>query len=187
MSADPDAPERVVPILLYDGGCAVCRSIGQWVGAAALVVPPGQGIVAQPVGDDPAALRRLNPTLGIWDAYAVVHVIMPDSSMKTGGEAVAEVLRRLPATRWLAGCFSFSVLGVRPFQMILNLAYNILDDIRPLLGCDSCGRSRPWVQPFARLAAWLRSLGKQMPTAQPALHFRPLPATTQVRVPPNGL
>ena len=63
--------------------------------------------------------------------------------MKLGGEAVAEVLRRLPATRWLAGCLGFRVFGIRPFQEIVDFSCRVLDDVRPILGCDSCGRSKP--------------------------------------------
>jgi hypothetical protein len=58
----------------------------------------------------------------IWDAYATIRLLMPDGSMKLGGEAVAEVLRRLPPTKWLAHSFSLSILGVRPFQALLNKA-----------------------------------------------------------------
>jgi len=174
-------PETVAPILLYDGGCAICRRIGHWVGASAPGCSGRPSIVARPVGDDPIELRRLNAKLDIWDAYAVVHVIMPDGSMKTGGEAVAEVLRRLPSTRWLAGCLAVGVLGVRPFQMILNLAYTVLDDVRPLLGCESCGRSRPWVRPVERLANWVKSLRGHASTSKSGLHFAPLAAAGEPR------
>ena len=173
MNAGGSAPATIVPILLYDGGCAVCRRIGRWVSASASGNPGGSGIIARPVGDDPASLRRLNPGLDIWDAYAVVHVIMPDGSMKTGGEAVAEVLRRLPATRWFTGCLAVEVFGVRPFQAMLNLAYRVLDDVRPLLGCDSCGRSRPWVRPVERLVAWMRSRRGSAPTSDSGPHVTP--------------
>ena len=181
MSADSIGQIPSAPILLYDGGCATCCRIGQWVSASAGKSSGQSGIISRPVGDDPAALRRLNPTLDIWDAYAVVHVIMPDGSMKLGGEAVAEVLRRLPSTRWLARCFGLTVLGTRPFQLMLNLAYAILDDIRPLLGCDSCGRTRPWVRPFERALKWAKNpLGKP-PQPRPVLHFTPLPAVRSAR------
>ncbi len=165
------------PVLLYDGGCAVCRSIGQWVSASASAKDDRPTIIARPIGNDPAALRKLNPELDIWDAYAVVHVVMPDGSMKTGGEAVAEVLRRLPATRWATGCLGLRMSGVRPFQKTLDLAYNVLDDIRPLLGCESCGRSRPWVRNLEGAAAWVKSSFRgQPPASKPALHFAPLAA-----------
>ena len=58
----------------------------------------------------------LNPDLDIWDAYATIHVLMPDGSMKLGGEAVAEVLRDLRNTKWFAWIFAVSMFGFRPFQ-----------------------------------------------------------------------
>ncbi len=176
---------NAVPVLLYDGGCQVCTRIGNWVSASARGNAGRQSIIAQPVGNDPAALRRLNPGLDIWQAYTVVHVIMPDGTMKTGGEAVAEVLRRLPATRWFSGCFTLGVLGVRPFQMGLNVAYRLLDDVRPLLGCDSCGHSRSWVRPFERLAAWAQSFFSTQQAKSP-LHFAPLAAPNRAPARPKS-
>jgi len=64
--------------------------------------------------------------------------------MKLAGEAVAEVLRNLPSTRWFTWTFGVNVFGVRPFQAILNLAYAILADVRPVFGCESCGTPSPW-------------------------------------------
>ena len=170
---DGDGLKCLAPILLYDGGCATCSRIAQWVRRSASRAPGEPQIVVRPVGDDPDELRRLNPGLDIWDAYAVSHVIMPDGSMKLGGEAVAEVFRRLPGTRWFASCFGFGLFGVRPFQVALNLAYKVLDDVRPLLGCESCGRSKPWVRPFAWLARSVSRRTKAEPSRQ-TLHFRSL-------------
>ena len=81
--------------------------------------------------------RALNPDLDIWEAYATIHVLMPDGSMKRGGEAVAEVFRALPATKWFTPLFSLSVFGARPFQIVLDGGYTLLADVRPLLGCES--------------------------------------------------
>jgi hypothetical protein len=105
----------------------------------------------------------------------VIHVIMPDGSMKIGGEAVAEVLRCLPRLKWMTPCFDLKVLGVRPFQKILNLAYLILDDIRPILGCESCGRSKFWVRPIERLSKWAKIFGGKDRKSGAHLHFKPLP------------
>ena len=73
-------------------------------------------IIERPIGNDPELLRSLNPDLDIWDAYATIHVLMPDGSMRLGGEAVAEVLRNLPSTKWFTGTFAISVFWVPPFQ-----------------------------------------------------------------------
>ena len=72
-----DDQRRLVPFLLYDRGYATYSRIAQWVRRSASGGSGTPQIVVRPVGDDPAELRRLNPELDIWDAYAVSHVIMP--------------------------------------------------------------------------------------------------------------
>jgi predicted DCC family thiol-disulfide oxidoreductase YuxK len=150
-------PKQTKPILLYDGECGVCRHVAHWVEKSARSKSGETSIVLMPVGEDPDALKLINPNLTIWDAYATNYLIMPDASMKTGGEAVAEVFRILPNTKWFAGCFALSIFGYRPFQMMLNWGYAILDDIRPVFGCESCGTPSLWVRPFAATAKWLSS------------------------------
>ena len=146
-----------VPILLFDDECRVCRRLAAWVTRAALRGSNG-ALVVRPIGNDPDELRQLDPNLDIWEAYATIHVLMPDGSMKLGGEAIAQVLRSLPNTRWFSGLFGWRVLGIRPFQQLLNVAYLILADVRPLLGCESCGTKSAWV----RSIRWLMSLPKML-------------------------
>jgi hypothetical protein len=74
------------PILLFNDECAVCRLIARWVQKSAARQIGGPPIIVRPIGDDPIALRALNPSLDIWDAYANIHLLMPDGSMKTNGE-----------------------------------------------------------------------------------------------------
>lgn len=145
-------PERPKPILLFNDHCAVCRRIAGWVIASDAKNARGSQLDERPIGDDPDALRALHPDLDIWDAYDTVHVLMPDGSMKVDGEAVAEVLRHLPATRWFTPVFDLSLLGWRPFQSVLNIAYAALDDIRPAFGCESCGHGPPW---WAKPIEWM--------------------------------
>jgi hypothetical protein len=76
-----------IPILLFNGECAVCRSIARWVKTSAEKTPGGVRILEQPIGDDPDVLQVLHPGLDIWDAYETIHILMPDGSMKLGGEA----------------------------------------------------------------------------------------------------
>ncbi len=131
------------PILLYNGECAVCTRIAAWVRASA----HGTSVIdLRPIGDDPAALARLNPHLDIWDAYEIVHLVMPDGSMKTGGAAVVEVLRTLPNTRWSRGLFALHVGAIRPAAWIVDAGYTTLAEIRPLLGCASCGSTNAVVR-----------------------------------------
>jgi len=137
------------PILLFNDECGVCRFIAKWVKKSALGESENSGIVVRPIGEDPKELRGLNPHLNIWEAYATIHMLMPDGSMKLGGEAVAEVFRNLPNTKWFAGSFKVRIFGLRPFQTILNVAYDILAYVRPLFGCESCGTPSIWMRPIA--------------------------------------
>jgi predicted DCC family thiol-disulfide oxidoreductase YuxK len=146
---------RPEPILLFNDECGVCRSIAGWVRRS----KRGRELLdVRPIGDDPEALRRLDARLAIWDAYATIHLLMPDGSTKRGGEAVAEVLRRLPNTKWFSGLFALSVLGGRPFQELLDLGYAALSDVRPLFGCESCGAPSVWVRPIAGPLLWAKAL-----------------------------
>lgn len=163
------------PILLFDGECAVCRYIGRWVQKSSRSKSDEASIVERPIGDDPEELRSLNPQLDIWDAYATIHVLMPDGSMKLGGEAVAEVLRNLPNTRWFAWLFSVGAFGFRPFQTILNVGYVALADVRPLLGCESCGTSNVLVRSLASRIKWAKSRFAKSRHDTSGPHFTPTP------------
>jgi predicted DCC family thiol-disulfide oxidoreductase YuxK len=170
------SPIATKPILLYNDECAVCRTIARWVQAYGSSAGREMRVDVKPIGDDPAALRALNPALGIWDAYETIHLLMPDGSMKTGGEAVAEVFRDLPNTRWFTWTLSIGVIGVRPFQAVLDLGYMLLSDVRPLFGCESCGTTNPAVATIRRTFA--RAMGLFGKKPHPSPHFTPAP--------PNG-
>lgn len=157
------------PILLYNDECSVCRHIAAWVQRSAQTKRGEVTITALPIGDDPERLHVLSPSLDIWDAYATVHVLMPDGSMKLGGEAVAEVLRRLPTTHWFARTFSVDIFGFLPFQVLLNLAYVVLDDLRPILGCESCGRPSLLPRPVHWMVQLVRT-GHVAPSGQFSFH-----------------
>jgi predicted DCC family thiol-disulfide oxidoreductase YuxK len=165
------------PILLFNDECAVCRRIGIWVQKSAQSKSGETSIAVRPIGDDPDALRSLNPSLDIWDAYETIHVLMPDGSMKLGGDAVAEVLRNLHNTSWFASSFAVSIFGFRPFQMVLNLAYTVLADVRPLFGCESCGTSSFWVRSIGRIVKWTKAMFGQ--SYHPSSHFTPRSATVR--------
>jgi predicted DCC family thiol-disulfide oxidoreductase YuxK len=161
------------PILLFNDECAVCLRIGHWVRKSAQSKPGESTIIVRPIGDDPEALRSLHPDLDIWDAYETIHVLMPDGSMKLGGEAVAEVLRNLPNTKWFAFGFSVRIFGFRPFQMVLNVAYAILSDVRPLFGCESCGTTSLWVRSIGRIVKWTNAMFGKNPHPSPHFTSRP--------------
>lgn len=127
----------------------------------------------------------LNPDLDIWDAYATIHVLMPDGSMKLGGD-VAEVLRDLPNTKWFAWIFAITIFGFRPFQMILNMAYAILSDVRPLLGCESCGTPSFWLRPIGWMIKWPKAIFGESRHPSPTPHFTSLSTTGRRPLPASG-
>jgi predicted DCC family thiol-disulfide oxidoreductase YuxK len=172
-------PEPNKPILLFDGECGVCRRIARWVEKSETGKSGDKSIIERPIGDDPEALRLLNPDLDIWDAYATIHLLMPDGSMKLGGEAVAEVLRHLPGTQWFTWTFAFSVFGFRPFQAILDLAYTILADIRPIFGCESCGTPSLWIKPIRWTIKQAEAAFAEGHRTKRSPHFTPLSATAR--------
>ena len=172
-------------IVLFNDECGVCRRIAHWVEKSAQRKSGETSIVLRPIGDDPDALRALNPNLDIWDAYATIHVLMPDGSMKLGGEAVAETLRNLPNCRWFTWTFTANIFGFRPFQMALNLAYKILADARPLFGCESCGTPGIWLRPIHWVVQRAKGLSKQSRPRNSTPHLTPLLARAHLAPSPG--
>jgi predicted DCC family thiol-disulfide oxidoreductase YuxK len=183
------APGRTAtPILLFDDECAVCRRMAQWVRWVARGPAGVPTIDVRAIGEDPEALRRLDPTLDIWKVYAKSHLLMPDGSILIAGEAVAEVLRRSPGMAWCAWLFSVRVFNLRPFQSLLDLGYVILSDVRPIFGCKSCGAPALWARPFVWLAKTVRRHGDGKASPAQRANFTPLPAGTAPKArPPAAL
>lgn len=178
MTPSPNIPKPSKPILLFDDQCGVCRRIAHWVHVSAQDKSGETSIIERPIGSDPELLRSLNPDLDIWDAYATIHLLMPDGSMRLGGEAVAEVLRSLRNTRWFAWCFAVSLFGFRPFQAMLDMSYAILADVRPLFGCESCGIPSFWVRSIRwAIGSVSAAFGKKR-RPRPAPHSSPHPVAT---------
>lgn len=163
----------IAPILLYNDECAVCRTMARWVQKSARSKTGQPSIVVLAIGEDPKTLQSLSPQLNIWDAYATSHLLMPDGSMKLGGEAVAEVFRRSSSTAWIARCLSISLWGHFPFQIGLDFAYQILADVRPIFGCESCGVPSIWVRPFAWVVKKMKALSGGVQHPHPSPHFTP--------------
>jgi predicted DCC family thiol-disulfide oxidoreductase YuxK len=177
--------KQTTPILLFNDECAVCRRIGHWVQRSAQSSSGETSLIVQPIGDDPAALLALHPDLDIWDAYDTIHLLMPDGSMKLGGEAVGEVLRSLPNTKWFAGCFAVRIFGFRPFQMTLNMGYAILADVRPLFGCESCG-TPSWLRSIGWITTWAKGIFGEKRHPSPTPHFTSLAAKQARPLPVSG-
>jgi hypothetical protein len=173
---------RSKPLLLFDDECAVGRHMARWVQSSAQDRRGEAAVVVRAIGEDPDALRELNPDLDIWDVYATSHLLMPDGAIRLGGEAVGMVLRNYARTQWLARSFAIRVFGFRPFQMLLNLGYAILSDVRPIFGCASRGASSLWVRPIAWIVKQARAVFGDVRPRAGTRHFsprspRPAPST----------
>jgi predicted DCC family thiol-disulfide oxidoreductase YuxK len=164
------------PMLLFNDECGVCRRIARWVQKSAKKDAGDGTLIVRPIGDDPEALRALSPELDIWEAYETIHLLMPDGSMRRGGEAVAQVLRTLPNTKWFSWTFDVSIFGFRPFQTILNAAYAVLADVRPLFGCESCGTPSSWMKPIGWIAKRAKAVFRKHRHGNPRPHFTSRPA-----------
>lgn len=167
-TGEPEPLER--PVLLFNSQCEVCQVLSSWVKAADL---KGDDLIDErPLPNDPAALARIHPGLDIWKAYEEIHVVMPDGRLLKGGAAIAEVLKRLPHTRWMSGLFDLEVFGKKPGVAALHVAYKFLDAIRPALGCSSCGGGPVawWAKPIkwgADLVKWTLDKGDEKAPASP--------------------
>jgi len=177
-AANAAAPARqATPILLFDDECAVCRRMAGWVTSMARNAIGERTIDVRAIGEDPEALRKLDPTLDIWKVYARSHLLMPDGTVLIAGEAVAEVFRRSPGMAWFAWLFGVRVFGRRPFQAMLDLGYVILSDVRPIFGCKSCGAPALWARPFVWLVKATRRRAGPKAHAPHRPNFTPLAAT----------
>jgi hypothetical protein len=66
--------------------------------------------------------------------------------------------------------FRVSIFGFQPFQMMLNLSYAILADVRPLFGCESCG-TPSWLRPIERITKWAKGIFGEKRHLQPDSAF----------------
>lgn len=170
MTTSPETGRRS-PVLLYNDECVVCRRIAAWVERAAVNQSGRTTMDVEPIGGDPDGPLLRGSGLDIWDAYETIHLIMADGSMKVGGEACAEVFRRLPQTHRLARVFELGIFGIRPFQKLLDLGYLVLSDVRPVFGCESCGTPPPWLRPVGWIKRHLARGSAAEAHSLPPPHF----------------
>jgi predicted DCC family thiol-disulfide oxidoreductase YuxK len=88
---------RTTPLIAYDGDCAFCRSqierLRRWDSTGQFDYQPRQEL---PAGDSRFALARAT------DLERGLLFIMADGQTVAGADAVHEIARRLPQTRWAA-------------------------------------------------------------------------------------
>ncbi|MGH7520133.1 MAG: thiol-disulfide oxidoreductase DCC family protein [Gemmatimonadales bacterium] len=101
----PLAADRANPTLIFDGECGICQQavaiLKRWDREHTLRHVPFQ---------DGAAVARFGIALPA--LAAAMHLILPDGRVYTGADAVPQLLRLFPGTRWLAPLFR--IPGVLP-------------------------------------------------------------------------
>jgi hypothetical protein len=76
---------------------------------------------------------------GAESAYFFNKFLMPDGSMKLDGKAVAETLRSLSNTKWLARSFDLSLSGLQSLSVVAKSGL-----CHPGRGASTAGLREPW-------------------------------------------
>jgi len=96
MPSKPQPPGDARATVLYDRDCGFCR----WTLARLLALDRAQRL--RPVALQSPEGRRLLPGMSDEQRLASAHLVTPDGRVHSGGDAVAPLLRRLPAGRPLS-------------------------------------------------------------------------------------
>jgi predicted DCC family thiol-disulfide oxidoreductase YuxK len=99
--------------VIYDGACPLCRGSVEWIRtrdrAGAFAFVPFQ---------DPGFAERF-PQVPLPACEQAVTLVLPDGSLRSGADALPEILRRLPRWRLLA-----PLLGWRAVRPLARRVYN---------------------------------------------------------------
>jgi predicted DCC family thiol-disulfide oxidoreductase YuxK len=115
-------------LVFYDGECGLCAGTMAW----ALARDREHALRAVPVQSDEA--RAVLGESRIKRALEELHVWSSRDGLRTGSDAVAAMLVRLPGGWKLAG----SVLCAPPFQWLARPAYRWVAHRRPRMANASC-------------------------------------------------
>jgi predicted DCC family thiol-disulfide oxidoreductase YuxK len=110
------------PVLLYDAGCRLCRSLAR----AVVRLDRHRALAVRPL-DAPDAEALLAP-LPQHERLASWRLVLPDGSLVGRGSGLPVLLRQLPATRRLGG-----LAGAVP-DRLLDAGYEALARRRGALG-----------------------------------------------------
>ncbi|HEX5634733.1 MAG TPA: DUF393 domain-containing protein [Gemmatimonadales bacterium] len=112
------------PVVLFDGDCGFCRSmvslLERWDRRRAFAAVP--------------ASRRHEvaglPALAEASLAGAMHLALPDGRVFAGGEAVREIIRRLPA-----GAPFAAAMGLPLVRTLVDRGYRLVAANRHRLGC----------------------------------------------------
>jgi predicted DCC family thiol-disulfide oxidoreductase YuxK len=119
-------------LVFYDGECGLCAGTMAW----ALARDRDRALRAMPVQSDEA--RALLGDERMKRALEELHVWSSSDGLRTGSDAVAAMLTRLPGGWKLAGF----VLGAPPIRWLARPAYRWVAHRRPRMVQASCALPR---------------------------------------------
>jgi predicted DCC family thiol-disulfide oxidoreductase YuxK len=103
-------------VLIYDGGCPVCRRAARWVRRHAASAETFEFL---PCGSEEA--RQRFPAIPEADCLAAIHVVLPGGEVLAAERAFPEIVRRLP--RYRAAAILFRLPGAYPLSRVLYRAF----------------------------------------------------------------
>ena len=99
--------------IIYDGACPLCRGSVAWIRAR-----DRGGVFDFVPFQDPGFAERF-PQVPLPACEQAVTLVLPDGSLRSGADALPEILRRLPRWRLLA-----PLVGWRPARPLARRVYN---------------------------------------------------------------
>lgn len=99
-------------IVVYDGGCGMCRTGARWIER----LDWRHALSAVPLQSE--ALYRSLPALDPAACHAAMHVVLPNGRIRVGGDALRAVLVRLPLTLPVA-----VLLAIPPLPALVRAVY----------------------------------------------------------------
>jgi predicted DCC family thiol-disulfide oxidoreductase YuxK len=93
-------------VLIYDGECPVCVNAVEWIRGRAR---PGAFEFLSCHSEE---LAKSYPSIERTACLQAMHLVLPDGTVRIGGRAVPEILRRLRGCRWAAALFRLPGAGM---------------------------------------------------------------------------
>jgi predicted DCC family thiol-disulfide oxidoreductase YuxK len=114
-------------VLVYDGECSLCRASALWLMRRALA-GGSESLEILPCG---SPLRRARyPQISDEACRAAMQLVLPGGGVRSGADAVPEILARIPRWRWLG-----RLLDLPGARALRRRAYAWIARHRMQLGC----------------------------------------------------
>ena len=86
-------------VIIYDGGCPLCRGTVEWI------VTKARENAFEIIPCQAPALKKRFPMIEQAACMRAMHLVLPNGTVRSGGQALPELLSRLKRFSSLAGLF----------------------------------------------------------------------------------